>query len=85
MNINVLDNYKITSDKYQYILNEKDEDGSWRAVGYYSTLNGLLDGLINFDIKKREINDWKELSSELRKINKELETIRKQLEDKNLK
>lgn len=81
INITVLEKYKITSDQYQFILNIiEEESGKLKPIGYYSTIDGILQGLFNHNIRKSDIDNWKDLSKEIKRTNDELSKIRKELE-----
>lgn len=66
----------ITSDKYQFILNEKkvvktgNKAGEeWLdTIGYYPKINQLISGLINHHIQTATINSLSEMAAEIERV-----------------
>lgn len=53
------DKYRITSDAYQFILQQfsgKSKDGTenWRSIKYHATLEGIVNALIQHDLRAPE-------------------------------
>lgn len=74
--IEVGDKWVITSDQYQFILNEKkvvksgNKSGEeWLdTIGYYPKINQLISGLIYHHIQTATINSLVEMASEIERI-----------------
>ena len=68
------DKWKITSDKYNFILKKKvttKKKESWKTVGYYGTIKDVVGSIVVKDMK--ELPD--EISDLLKKIDKETDVI----------
>lgn len=73
LRISVGNKWVITSDRYQFILNErkivlsgeKKGQAYLEAVGYYSKIDQLVSGLVHFDVRTAEI---KSISSLVDKV-----------------
>ncbi|EDE2460548.1 hypothetical protein GBF48_11400 [Salmonella enterica subsp. enterica] len=76
--IEVGNKWVITSDQYQFILNEKKvvKSGNkageeWLdTIGYYPKINQLISGLIHHQIQNSEIKSIKAMSDEIERIGK---------------
>ncbi|WBM57408.1 DUF5405 family protein [Enterobacter hormaechei] len=74
--IEVGDKWVITSDQYQFILNEKkvvktgNKAGEeWLdTIGYYPKINQLISGLIHHQIQNSEIKSLKSMADEIERI-----------------
>lgn len=74
--IEVGDKWIITSDKYQFILNEKkvvktgNKAGEeWLdTIGYYPKINQLISGLIHHHIQTATINSLVEMAAEIEHV-----------------
>ena len=60
MNIQITDNYVMTSDAFNFVLNESSigirgkvkGKPTLKAIGFYSSVSSLIDGLISLKMKK---------------------------------
>ncbi|TBP35401.1 DUF5405 family protein [Klebsiella quasipneumoniae] len=74
--IEIGDKWIITSDQYQFILNEKKVVKSGKkageewldTIGYYPKVNQLISGLIHHHIQNSEINSLKGMADEIERI-----------------
>lgn len=74
--IEIGDKWVITSDQYQFILNEKkvvksgEKDGEkWLdTVGYYPKINQLISGLIHHHIQQSSITTLDAMAAEIERI-----------------
>ncbi|HID2602953.1 TPA: DUF5405 family protein [Klebsiella pneumoniae] len=74
--IEVGDKWVITSDQYQFILNEKKVAQSGKkageewldTIGYYPKINQLISGLIHHHIQNSEIKSLKGMADEIERI-----------------
>ncbi|EAS1152117.1 DUF5405 family protein [Salmonella enterica subsp. enterica serovar Poona] len=74
--IEVGDKWVITSDQYQFILNEKKivKSGNkageeWlNTIGYYPKINQLISGLVHHQIQNSEIKSLKGMADEIERI-----------------
>ncbi len=74
--IEVSDKWVITSDQYQFILNEKKVVKSGKkageewldTIGYYPKINQLISGLIHHHIKTATINSLVEMAAEIERV-----------------
>lgn len=74
--IEVGDKWVITSDQYQFILNEKKVAQSGKkageewldTIGYYPKINQLISGLIHHHIHGSEINSLNSIADEISRI-----------------
>lgn len=74
--IEVGDKWVITSDQYQFILNEKKvvKSGNkageeWLdTIGYYPKINQLISGLIHHHIHNSELQTLNDISSEIERL-----------------
>ncbi|EOA4405900.1 DUF5405 family protein [Citrobacter amalonaticus] len=74
--IEVGDKWIITSDQYQFILNEKKvvKSGNkageeWLdTIGYYPKINQLISGLVHHHIQTATINSLSEMAAEIEKL-----------------
>jgi len=74
--IEVGDKWVITSDQYQFILNEKKvvKSGNkageeWLdTIGYYPKINQLISGLVHHQIQNSEIKSLKGMADEIERI-----------------
>lgn len=77
-NLELFDGYFITADKYEYVLNETKiyEEGKnigkgyTNAIGYYSTLQGVLKGFMQMQLKMSEIRTITELNKRINELEK---------------
>ncbi|MEI9738164.1 DUF5405 family protein [Enterobacter kobei] len=77
--IEINNQYVITSDRYQFILQEKktatsgkNEGKEWLdVVGYYPTIPKLVSGLILHDILTGEASSFAELGYQIERIGQE--------------
>lgn len=74
--IEVGDKWVITSDQYQFILNEKKVAQSGKkageewldTIGYYPKINQLISGLVHHQIHNSEIKSLKGMADEIERI-----------------
>lgn len=74
--IEVGDKWVITSDQYQFILNEKKVVKSGKkageewldTIGYYPKINQLISGMIHHQIHNSEIQSVKAMADEIERI-----------------
>ena len=74
--IEVSDKWVITSDQYQFILNEKKVVKSGKkageewldTIGYYPKINQLISGLIHHHIETATINSLVEMAAEIERV-----------------
>ncbi|MBK4284477.1 DUF5405 family protein [Enterobacter hormaechei] len=74
--IEVGDKWVITSDQYQFILNEKKVAQSGKkageewldTIGYYPKINQLISGLVHHQIQNSEIKSLKDMADEIERI-----------------
>ncbi|HDX8822871.1 TPA: DUF5405 family protein [Klebsiella michiganensis] len=74
--IEVSDKWVITSDQYQFILNEKKVVKSGKkageewldTIGYYPKINQLISGLIHHHIQTATINFLVEMAAEIERV-----------------
>ncbi|CCR03423.1 hypothetical protein R273_20555 [Salmonella enterica] len=74
--IEIGDKWVITSDQYQFILNEKKVVKSGKkageewldTVGYYPKINQLISGLIHHQIQTATVNTLAEMAEEIEKL-----------------
>ncbi|HIC6261175.1 TPA: DUF5405 family protein [Salmonella enterica subsp. enterica serovar Nagoya] len=74
--IEIGDKWVITSDQYQFILNEKkvvktgNKAGEeWLdTIGYYPKINQLISGLIHHHIQTATINSLVEMAAEIERV-----------------
>lgn len=74
--IEVSDKWVITSDQYQFILNEKKVVKSGKkageewidTIGYYPKINQLISGLIHHHIQTATINSLVEMAAEIERV-----------------
>ncbi|ESN16878.1 hypothetical protein L370_00224 [Enterobacter sp. MGH 24] len=74
--IEVGDKWVITSDQYQFILNEKKVVKSGKkageewldTIGYYPKINQLISGMIHHQIHNSEIQSVKDMADEIERI-----------------
>lgn len=74
--IEVGDKWVITSDQYQFILNEKKvvKSGNkageeWlNTIGYYPKINQLISGMVHHQIQNSEIKSFKGMADEIERI-----------------
>ncbi|HBS1846643.1 TPA: DUF5405 family protein [Klebsiella pneumoniae] len=76
--IEVGDKWVITSDQYQFILNEKKVAQSGKkageewldTIGYYPKINQLISGLIHHHIQQSSITSLDAMAAEIERIGK---------------
>ena len=74
--IEVSDKWVITSDQYQFILNEKKVVKSGKkageewldTIGYYPKINQLISWLIHHHIQTATINSLVEMAAEIERV-----------------
>ena len=74
--IEIGDKWIITSDQYQFILNEKKVVKSGKkageewldTIGYYPKINQLISGLVHHQIQTAPINSLTEMAAEIEKL-----------------
>lgn len=74
--IEIGDKWVITSDQFQFILNEKKVIKSGKnageewlgTIGYYPKINQLISGLIHHHIQTATINSVSEMAAEIAKL-----------------
>ncbi len=74
--IEVGDKWVVTSDQYQFILNEKKVVKSGKkageewldTIGYYPKINQLISGLIHHHIQTETINSLVEMAAEIERV-----------------
>ncbi|ENT6120843.1 Uncharacterised protein [Klebsiella pneumoniae] len=74
--IEIGDKWVITSDQYQFILNEKKVVKSGKkageewldTIGYYPKVNQLISGLIHHHIQTAAINSLVEMAAEIERV-----------------
>lgn len=65
------ENYRITSDPYNYILQRKSKT-NWATVGYYARIEHILDDILDMKIRESEVKSLTALQAQIRKIRKEI-------------
>ncbi|HIB8991106.1 TPA: DUF5405 family protein [Citrobacter braakii] len=76
--IEIGDKWVITSDQYQFILNEKKVAQSGKrageewldTIGYYPKINQLISGLIHHHIQQSSITTLNAMAAEIERIGK---------------
>ncbi|HAK8512588.1 TPA: hypothetical protein H2W85_004200 [Salmonella enterica] len=76
LRIEIGDKWVITSDQYQFILNEKKVVKSGKkageewldTIGYYPKINQLISGLIHHHIQTATINSLVEMAAEIERV-----------------
>ncbi|WP_267202957.1 DUF5405 family protein [Escherichia coli] len=76
--IEVGDEWVITSDQYQFILNEKKVAQSGKkageewldTIGYYPKINQLISGLIHHHIQQSSITTLDAMAAEIERVRK---------------
>ncbi|WP_336241105.1 DUF5405 family protein [Enterobacter hormaechei] len=74
--IEIADKWVITSDQFQFILNEKKVIKSGKnageewldTIGYYPKINQLITGLVHHQIQTTSINSLSEMAEEIEKL-----------------
>ena len=74
--IEIGDKWVITSDQFQFILNEKKVVKSGKkageewldTIGYYPKVNQLISGLIHHHIQQSAITSIEEMAAEIKRI-----------------
>lgn len=77
--IEINNQYVITSDRYQFILQEKktaasgkNEGKEWLdAVGYYPTISKLVSGLVLHDLLTRDATRFSALEAQIESVAKQ--------------
>jgi len=78
MNIEIGNNFVITSDRHNVILNEKitRKNGKnagevrLKTIGYYATLTGCLEGLVDYSVRMSKATTVEELMREIKDLKK---------------
>ncbi|EAP5601476.1 hypothetical protein BZQ97_01730 [Salmonella enterica subsp. enterica serovar Anecho] len=74
--IEIGDKWVITSDQYQFILNEKKVVKSGKkageewldTIGYYPKINQLISGLIHHHIQTTTVTSFVEMAAEIERV-----------------
>lgn len=93
MEIYINDDYLITSDSLNYMLQKRgiaekgDKVGSetFRTLGYYSTLESLFGDLINKHIRESKCKNFAEVIDEIKLLKRDIHRVLKPLEGINIK
>ena len=88
MNIRLSEDYQITSDKYQYMLQERkvptkgENIGKeyWDNIGYYNKLQTVLEDYVDMRVRTSNKNSVAELITYLKEIKKEVTNMMKGVE-----
>ena len=77
MEIRLTEDYRVTDDPLQYILQERmirEKDGSeyWVNIGYYGSLEYLVRGLLNHEIHDADIHSLEEVITCLQACTEEI-------------
>lgn len=77
MEIKICDNYRLTSDPYNIILeqrkvNKKNGQEYWTADSFYRTVEQALDALLQKRIRGSEATTLKELRNEVREAKEQI-------------
>ena len=83
MEIKLHDDYRLTSDRYQYILQERKvpQKGKnigkeyWDNIGYYSKLQNALDDYIDMRVKLSDVKSITEIINHLKELKKEVKDL----------
>ena len=83
MELKINDNYKITTDSMNYIMNEKQVVKSgkkkgqvkWKSIGYYSSLESLFNNYFDVRLMKSNANGLSEVLEVCKEIKEEITTI----------
>ena len=83
MELKINDNYKITTDSMNYIMNEKQVVKSgkkkgqvkWKSIGYYSSLESLFNNYFDVRLMKSNANGLSEVLKVCKEIKEEITTI----------
>ncbi len=83
MNIRLIDNYRISSDKYNYILIKEDGD---RVIheGYFATLDSLVKHFVNLKVRGFNANSILGLQNSIILLQRSLITLLQPLSDKKI-
>lgn len=73
MQIQINSDYMVTSDKYNFILNErykkkKGEGFSYKIISYHGTLESVLNAFVTLNIKSSNAENFKQLFSEIEQM-----------------
>ena len=88
MNIDLVEDYVLTSDRYNFILNQRqviekgDNEGQEHLVivGFYPTIVGVLKGLVSKKLKASRARTAETLLKEHTELTERIEAIFKALE-----
>ena len=90
MQIEINDNYRISTDPHNYILEEKHVAGEksaepgavrWNAVGFYSSLGGSINGCLSWSVKTEDLRGVQEVRNYLDTLGSEiLKSLQKHFE-----
>ena len=81
MQVEISDNYRISTDPHNYILEAKRIAGEksaepgrvmWDAVGFYSSLGGAINGCLSWGIKTEDLRGVQEIKSYLDSLGAEI-------------
>ena len=83
MEIKLHADYRLTSDRYQYILQERKvpQKGEnigkeyWDNIGYYSKLQNALDDYVDMRVKLSDVKSITEIISHLKELKKEVKAL----------
>lgn len=92
MNIRINDKYRITSDSANFILEEchiGDKEGSmsfgkevWKQVGFYQSINGLLNGLLRRTALESDAKTIQGLKDVFDGVHESIDALTEQLGEK---
>ena len=90
MQIEIGDNYRISTDPHNYILETKRIAGEksaepgkvmWDAVGFYSSLGGAINGCLSWGIKTEDLRGVQDIKNHLDSLGGEiLKSLQKHFE-----
>lgn len=79
MELQINADYKVTSDAYNYILNERytkrNKETAYKVVGYHSTLNSALKQIVNSVLLESDADNFKTLCDKLDSIKRDIDAI----------
>ena len=59
----ISDKYRLTSDAYQWIVQEKRPNGDWRPIMYYPDLESTITGLSRHMMRISPAEGWEEATA----------------------
>ena len=81
MQVEINDNYRISTDPHNYILETKRIAGEksaepgkvmWDAVGFYSSFGGVINGCLSHGIENNDLRDVQEVKDYLDTLGSEI-------------